>query len=130
MCAENGLRVKPCHETHHCHTVPVEKNAEEDKGHDGEQVVRGRLLGVSCASQSHVRSLVGPHDGESDEEGEDLNDGATRDGEKRGVRGNRVAVEDEVRVAHVVEKAAEDVGKDDKPVLRERKRNRTEKGRK
>lgn len=71
-----------------------------------------------------MRSLVGPHDGESDEEGEDLNDGATRDGQERGVRGNGIAVEDEVRVAHVVEKTTEDVGKDDEPVLRERRRNR------
>ena len=120
MSAENGLRVRRQRHTHHGHAVPVEKKAEEDEGNDGEEVVRRRLLGVSGGMDSHVSVLVGPHHGEGDEEGEHLHDGPGREAERRGPRGDGVAVEDETRVAGVVEESAEDVGEHEQPVLRER----------
>ena len=84
--------------------------------------MRGRLLGVSGDPYGHVRVLVGPHDGERDEEGEDLHDGTGGERERREGRDDGIAVEDEAGVAGVVEEAAEDVGEEEEPVLRESER--------
>ena len=59
--------------------------------------MRGRLLGVSGDPYGHVRVLVGPHDGERDEEGEDLHDGTGGERERREGRDDGIAVEDEAK---------------------------------